>query len=87
MNILTANNKIEAFKKKLQHCAGLLESGKMDMFSELNDFLKESELSQNIVKQSIFDHLQDLTQWFDEYFPEDIDPQKYDWIFIILYRI
>ena len=32
MNILRANNKIEAFKKKLQHWAGLLESGKMDVF-------------------------------------------------------
>ena len=68
MNILTMNNKIEAFKIKLQHWAGLLESGKMDMFFELNDFLKENELSQNIVKQSIFDHLQDLTQWFDKNF-------------------
>ena len=78
MNILTANNKIKAFKKKLQHWAGLLESGKMDMFSELNDFRKENKLSQNIVKQSIFNHLQDLIQWFDKYFPEDIDPQKYN---------
>ena len=80
MNILTANNKIEAFKIKLQHWAGLLESRKMDMFSELNDFLEENELSQNIVKQSILNHLQDLSQWFDKYFPEDTDPQKYDWI-------
>ena len=62
MNILTMNNKIEAFKKKLQHWAGLLESGKMDMFSELNDFLEENKLSQNIVKQSILNRLQDLTQ-------------------------
>ena len=52
----------------------------MDMFSELNDFLKENELSQNVVKQSILNHLQDLTQWFDKYFPEDTDPQKYNWI-------
>ena len=52
----------------------------MNMFSELNDFLEENELSQNIVKQSILNHLQDLTQWFDKYFPEDTDPQKYDWI-------
>ena len=80
MNILRANNKIEAFKKKLQHWAGLLESEKMDMFSDLNDFLEENELSQNIVKQSILNNLQDLTQWFDKYFPEDTDPQKYDWI-------
>ena len=32
MNILKANNKIETFKKNLQHWAGLLESGKMDVF-------------------------------------------------------
>ena len=80
MNILTANNKIETFKKELQHWAGLIESGKMDMFSELNDFLEKNELSQNIVKQSILNHLQDLTQWFDKYFREDTDPQKYHWI-------
>ena len=80
MNILRENNKIEVFKKKLQHRAGLLESEKMDMFSDLNDFLEENELSQNIVKQSILNHLQNFTQWFDKYFPEDTDPQNYDWI-------
>ena len=52
----------------------------MDMFFEENDFLEENELSQNIVKQSILNHLQDITQWFDKYFSEDIDPHKYDWI-------
>ena len=77
MNILTVNNKIKAFKKKLQHQAGLLESKKLDMFSKLNDFLEENKLSRSIVKQSIFNHLQDLTQWFDKYFPEDTDLQKY----------
>ena len=50
------------------------------MFSELNDFLEENELSQNIVKQSILNHLQDLTQWFDKCFPEETDPQKHNWI-------
>ena len=80
MNILRANNKIKAFKKKLQNWAGLLESGNIDMFSDLNDFLEENELSQNIVKQSILNHLHDLTQCFDKYFPEDTNPQKYDWI-------
>ena len=80
MNILTANSKIEAFKKKLKHWADLLESGKMDMFSDLNDFLEENELNQNIVKQSILNHLQDLTQWFDKYFPKNTNPERYDWI-------
>ena len=52
----------------------------MNMFSELNDFLEENKLSQNIIKQPILNHLQNLTQWFDKYFPEDTDPQKYGWI-------
>ena len=51
----------------------------MDMFFDLNDFLEENELSQNIVKQSLLNHVQ-VQQWFDKYFPEDTDPQKYDWI-------
>ena len=47
----------------------------MEMFSEQNDFLEENELSQNTVKQSILNHLQDLTQWLDKYFPEETDPK------------
>jgi len=39
-----------------------LKAEKADMFSELNNFLEENELSQTIVKQSILNHLQDLTQ-------------------------
>jgi len=46
----------------------------MNMLTELCDFLEENELSQNIVKQSIISHLHDLSQWFDEYFPEDTTP-------------
>jgi len=71
INILTANNKIKAFKKKIQHWTGLVESGRMDMFSELSDFIKESKLSQNIVEQSIISHLHDRSQWFVKHFPED----------------
>ena len=37
-------------------------------------------LKKKIVKQSILNHLQDLTQWFGKYFPEDTDLQKHDWI-------
>ena len=50
------------------------------MFSDLNDLFEENELSQNIVKQSVLKHLQDLTHCFAKYFPKDTDPQKYDWM-------
>ena len=32
------------------------------------------------MKQSILNHLQDLTQWFDKNFPKNTNPEKYDWI-------
>ena len=38
IDILTVDNKIYAFKKKIQHWAGRVESGRVDMFPELNDF-------------------------------------------------
>jgi len=31
-NILTVNNKIKAFKKKIQHWTDRVESGRMDIF-------------------------------------------------------
>ena len=80
VNILKANNKIKAFKLKIQHWAGRVENGRIEIFSELSDFLEENELSQNIVKQSIISHLHDLSPWFDKYFPEGTAPQQHDWI-------
>ena len=44
------------------------------MFSQLNEF------NQKNVKQSVISHLRNLSQWFDEYFPEDTTPQQHDWI-------
>ncbi|XP_076823229.1 zinc finger BED domain-containing protein 5-like [Clavelina lepadiformis] len=75
-----AYNKIKAFIKKIQHWANRVQSGRMDMFSELNDFFEKNEFSQNIGKQSIISHLHNLSQWFDKYFPEDTTPQQHDWI-------
>jgi len=47
-NILTVNSKIKAYKKiKAQHWTGRVESGRLEMFSELN-FLEGNEFSQNI---------------------------------------
>ena len=68
-------------KDKKNHTArGEPESGRMNLFSELNDNLEEDEFSQNIVKQSIISHLHNLPQRFDKYFPEDTAPQQHDWV-------
>ena len=79
IEILTAYNKIKAFKKKIQHWASRVEIERMDMFSELNDYLEENEFNQRNVKQSVISHLPNLFQCFDKYFPEDITPSPY-WI-------
>ena len=60
IDILTAYNKIKAFKKKIQHWATRVEIGRMDMFSELNDYLEENEFNQRNVKQSLISHLHNL---------------------------
>ena len=57
VDILTAYNKIKTFKKKIQHWVGRVEIGRMDMFSELNDYLEENKFNQKNVKQSIISHL------------------------------
>ena len=77
MKILIATNKNETFKNKFQHWVGLLESEKMDMFSDLNEFLEENELRQNIVRQYILNHLP-RSYSNDKCFPENTDPQKCD---------
>ena len=60
IGILTPYNKIKAFKKKIQHWASRVEIGRMDVFSELNDYLEENEFNQRNVKQSLISHLHNL---------------------------
>ena len=45
VDILTAYNKIKAFKKKIKHWVGRVEIERIDMFSELNDYLEENKFS------------------------------------------
>ena len=68
VDILKAYNKIKAFKKKIQHWVGRIEIGRMDMFSEINDYLEENKFNEKNVKQSVISHLRNLSQWFDKYF-------------------
>ena len=79
IDILIAYSKIKAFKKKIQHWASRVEIEKINMCSELNDYLEENKFNQRNVKQSVISHLRNLFQCFDKYFPEDIAPSPY-WI-------
>jgi len=44
VDIITVNNNIKAFKKKIQHWAGRVESVRIDMFSELSNSKKTSSV-------------------------------------------
>lgn len=54
--------------------------GMIDMFSELVEFMKENELSVNIVKKSVTTHLQTTMKHFNREFPEETALEQYDWI-------
>uniref|UniRef100_A0A3Q1G3T1 HAT C-terminal dimerisation domain-containing protein n=1 Tax=Acanthochromis polyacanthus TaxID=80966 RepID=A0A3Q1G3T1_9TELE len=79
-SILTLNDKVQAFVRKLERWRERAEAGHMDMFTELDDFIEENALSVNIVRASVADHLQSLVDHFKKYFPEETAPERHDWI-------
>lgn len=60
-SIMSLNDKIYAFTRKLERWTERVEMGRIDMFSELDEFIEENELSVNIVMKSITTHLQALS--------------------------
>ncbi|XP_073667603.1 SCAN domain-containing protein 3-like [Paramisgurnus dabryanus] len=79
-NILYLNDKVQAFARKLVRWRERVEMGRIDMFSELEEFMEENALSVNSIKGSIAAHLQSLLDHFLKYFPEGDVPDQYDWI-------
>ncbi|XP_034083391.1 protein FAM200A-like [Gymnodraco acuticeps] len=79
-SIMSLNDKICAFKRKVDRWTARVEMGRIDMFPELEEFIEENDLSVNSVKKSIPTHLQALLEHFNKYFPEEAAPEKYDWI-------
>ena len=61
VDILTAYNKIKAFKEKIQHWTRRVEIERIDLFSELNEYFEENEFNQRNVKQSVITHLCNLS--------------------------
>uniref|UniRef100_A0A8C1YEQ7 Uncharacterized protein n=1 Tax=Cyprinus carpio TaxID=7962 RepID=A0A8C1YEQ7_CYPCA len=63
-NILYLNDKVQAFARKLVRWRERVEMGRIDMFSELEEFMEENALSVNSIKASITAHLQSLLDHF-----------------------
>lgn len=61
-NILTMNDKIDAFVKKLKRCAERIKQDHVEMFPELEDHTEESGLSLSSLKVHITGHLRSLLE-------------------------
>ena len=72
VDILTAYNKIKAFKKKIQHWASQVEIGRMDMFSELNDYLEKNKFNQRNLKQLVISYLRNLLNGLTNILPKTL---------------
>uniref|UniRef100_A0A3P8SRC8 HAT C-terminal dimerisation domain-containing protein n=1 Tax=Amphiprion percula TaxID=161767 RepID=A0A3P8SRC8_AMPPE len=79
-NVMSLNDKIRSFKRKVDRWIARVEIGKIDMFPELEEFMEENDLSVNTVKKSITSYLQALLEHFNKFFPEETAPEKNDWI-------
>ncbi|XP_052002455.1 zinc finger BED domain-containing protein 5-like [Xyrauchen texanus] len=79
-NILTMNEKIDAFVKKLERWAERVEQGNVEMFPELDEHLEENGLSLGSLKTHITGHLHCLLEQFQKYFPKEMQPELYEWI-------
>lgn len=79
-SIMSLNDKICAFKRKVDRWTVQVEMGRTDMFPDLEEFMEENNLSVNTVKMSITTHLQALLECFNKFFPEETAPEKHDWI-------
>uniref|UniRef100_A0A3Q3FIE2 DUF4371 domain-containing protein n=1 Tax=Kryptolebias marmoratus TaxID=37003 RepID=A0A3Q3FIE2_KRYMA len=68
-NIFFVADKVQAFKKKIALWTKRAQEKRMDMFPLLSDILENSP--QVKISDSVSQHLSQLAQKFDEYFPED----------------
>lgn len=76
-NILTLSDKVNGFSKKLERWAERVESGNVEMFPELDDFLQEKKLNVKTIKRVIITHLRGLLDEFKKYFPKDQEDNEW----------
>lgn len=71
-DIFQLTSKVEAFKKKLRLWEKSLKNGDCSMFSTLNQFLKENNLTlKEEMKTMLTQHLSRVQSYFEDYLPKD----------------
>lgn len=68
-NIFSVADKVQAFKKKLALWSKRAQEKRMDVFPLLSDILENSPHVK--ISDSVSQHLSQLAEKFNEYFPED----------------
>ena len=81
INNLTIHEFNLRLSKKLTSWSKDISSGCTEMFSCLNEFLTTNEISfSNPIKEVILDHMAESKLFFEKYFPNLNEYQKYNWI-------
>jgi len=79
-NIFDHTKKIESFKKKLRIIKARVSSENIDNFTNVSEFSEEdSSIKFEDISELVNEHLTNLEQLFNQYFPEDIRV-NYEWI-------
>jgi hypothetical protein len=79
-NVFTLISKIQAFMKKINIWLRKVTNNSYEMFSCMEDFITDNELSFDVIKQIIIDHLASLETHFEKYFVPELDVSRLDWI-------
>jgi len=78
-HVLTAHDRIDAFQKKLRLWKARCHDRVFDNFPLLAEFLLMNEVNTDAIANTVFNHLQQMSRYFHEYFGDD-DISSYDWI-------
>lgn len=81
MNCFTLWNRVDAFRKRLSIWEKKVHMADMTAFTLTNDLLAEDISLLDYIQPIVLEHIQQLIQKFQSYFPAEIDPRSfYLWV-------
>ena len=72
-NILTSNNQVKSFVKKIIICKSMVEKDSYEMLSSIGNFVIEKNHCKTFIAKIIIDHSKALETRFQKYFVLNID--------------
>ncbi|KAK4886527.1 hypothetical protein RN001_002798 [Aquatica leii] len=80
-NILSAQNKVASFVRKLELYQRRIKVGDMSMFTQLCEQLKHDKADKITFENFVFHHLSSVIKLMQQYFPDMDNRQSNSWIF------